>query len=278
MELVIIQMLQSFQPDWLVLLFQGITQLGNPVFWLLLAAFLYWQGNEMKSFFLVNAIAFASVAVGLLKPLIARPRPEGVKLLVQDFYSNYSMPSGHATLIAAMFGHFQKLVKKNFLIILFVLMLLVAFSRVYLGAHYLSDVLVGLLLGYVIGFGNFKLKKRFKEYAFKLTRVQEEFIVVGLVILALIALALVAVLPLTATLLGYYIGFFLFRESGIKIKKLHGQKLMVKLVLGFLVLAGLLAAATLLELTETLVFVLYLVSGLWISFIYPAAFEKLAGK
>jgi len=90
----------------------------------------------------------------LLKAVFARPRPTFSDPLATALY--YSFPSGHAmmSLIAyGLLGYFlfnalperwQRVVVSAGLI---VLILLIGFSRIYLGVHYLSDVLAGFAVG-----------------------------------------------------------------------------------------------------------------------------------
>lgn len=79
------------------------------------------------------------------------PRP----LLAVFHETDFSFPSGHATIAVAFYGYLAyiliKLLKdryKRLIIILTVLMAgLIGFSRLYLGVHYVSDVLAGYLVG-----------------------------------------------------------------------------------------------------------------------------------
>jgi membrane protein DedA with SNARE-associated domain len=87
------------------------------------------------------------------KEALHRPRPAGFAVYSEAFYS---FPSGHATISMALFGftvYFLWGVTetwKNRLNILFaaaMVILSVGFSRLYLGVHFLSDILGGYLLG-----------------------------------------------------------------------------------------------------------------------------------
>jgi|SRR3989344_5859526 len=87
---------------------------------------------------------------GLLKIIIARPRPFiGLNnSMVSDVNPYRSFPSGHATAVFTLipFFDFNKILYYAWIFIA----VIVSLSRVYLGVHYLSDVVFGALLGIFI--------------------------------------------------------------------------------------------------------------------------------
>jgi undecaprenyl-diphosphatase len=113
-----------------------------------------------------------------LKILVARPRPyltyEWVKVFGEQWrYSPYSFPSGHAMrcwatnlMLWKSIKYKKERSKVGALIGLIVIAFLISISRVYLGVHYPSDVLIGSLIGIGIGFltkKDLKMRKRNKS-------------------------------------------------------------------------------------------------------------------
>lgn len=97
------------------------------------------------------SILISSIICFLLKNLIMRPRPEILAVaipLIELGY--YSFPSLHATIVFSVIPVLCN-VFARFRWFWLIFALLVAFSRIYLNVHYLSDVVGGALLGYVIG-------------------------------------------------------------------------------------------------------------------------------
>ncbi len=103
---------------------------------------------------LITTLSFGGgyIITYIIKNLVLRLRPEDGFIIE----SGYSFPSGHAVMATIFFTlliyifiiKIQSLVKRELLIVLCVLLiLLTAFSRVYLGVHWLSDVFAGIGLG-----------------------------------------------------------------------------------------------------------------------------------
>jgi undecaprenyl-diphosphatase len=117
----------------------------------LIALWLTWKPQNQRGAFLAGASALIALGVGqLVGYALPRPRPylaHSVNLLISRSVDT-SFPSDHATLgfaVAVMVWQYNRRVGGVLLILAFAL----AFSRVYVGAHYPSDVLGGAVLGAV---------------------------------------------------------------------------------------------------------------------------------
>jgi hypothetical protein len=170
-DLAIVQWIQSFRNDVLDAFFLIITELGDETFFLILAAVLYWTIDKKFAYRLMMFFLFGAVVNGSLKFLTASPRPhvefaEQVSL-VGEGSGGTSLPSGHAQNSSILGLTLQEKAKGKLSFLSPLLMLMVFFvmlSRLYLGEHYLSDVLFGLAISYSLyQFTNHLNKKIFNH-------------------------------------------------------------------------------------------------------------------
>jgi membrane-associated phospholipid phosphatase len=136
----------------------AVTQLGGGIvlapLGILVAAVLFVKGYRSEAAAVLIALLGSELLNEGMKHWFARPRPIGFNLIERP--DSYSFPSGHAMVsppFYIMLAHLLRgrLADKEWSVYIkpaFVLLIvLIAASRVYLGVHYLSDVLAGLCLG-----------------------------------------------------------------------------------------------------------------------------------
>ena len=123
---------------------------------ILLALLLYRLGLHWEAVTTLVAAYFPQVVNVLLKEWIRRPRPTIDLVEILNVLDSYSFPSGHVMFYIGYFGFLWFLVftllkhslpRTLLLLLLGSLILLVGFSRIYLGHHWASDVLGASLLG-----------------------------------------------------------------------------------------------------------------------------------
>lgn len=109
------------------------------------------------------ALACGALITNLcIKNAVARIRPyetiEGLYSLIGRM-EDWSFPSGHTTASFAAATAMASTLGKKFGIPAFILAILIALSRLYVGVHYPSDVLAGVIIGIVSGLiGSFAVK------------------------------------------------------------------------------------------------------------------------
>lgn len=154
MELELIRAVQSIHTPFLTFLTQAVTMLGEPVFVVLVFAFIYWCTDKEKGQYTAFSILVSLCTNGTVKDIFKLPRPIGEEGIISyrvHTATGHSFPSGHTQSISSLMFSIAFAFKKRFLWILgIVLTVLVGFSRIYLGVHYPKDVLVGAVLGFII--------------------------------------------------------------------------------------------------------------------------------
>lgn len=134
-----------------------ITSLGDlGIIWLAIALLLICRANNRTvGFKVISAILITTIiGEGIIKNIVKRQRPFKEKdngLLINKPIT-YSFPSGHtASSFAALTVFIQ--MGNSITMIAMPMATMIAFSRVYLRVHYPTDVLFGMILGYLCGFG-----------------------------------------------------------------------------------------------------------------------------
>lgn len=150
------QWIQSDISPQLTIFYEKISALSSPTVNLVLAAIvfliLFFMRHRVKAFFFFSSFLISGAIIPyVIKHIIGRARP--VYQLLPE--TGYSFPSGHVasgvTLYLLILWLIFQNQKKNSLKLIAVIFIigwigLVGVSRVYLGAHYLSDVTASLLL------------------------------------------------------------------------------------------------------------------------------------
>lgn len=149
--------LQGLRTPWIDGLMIRITHLGDITLVMLLAVtvslWLVARRRWIACAHWLGAVAFALIVPWLLKNALAIPRPEAIAAHVSDA----AFPSGHTTRGIALFGFLAVLTARDFRLawrwlpytVATLIALGIAASRLYLGAHWLSDVVGGLTLGLI---------------------------------------------------------------------------------------------------------------------------------
>lgn len=139
-----------------------ITALGDGgLLWIVIAlVLLLFRKTRCCGVAMIGALLFSLLLCNLIiKPIVARERPffaiPEIVLLIPP-PGETSFPSGHASSSFAAATAVLLFHKKSGVAALLIASL-IAFSRLYLSVHYLSDILAGVVLGILCGFAAKKL-------------------------------------------------------------------------------------------------------------------------
>jgi membrane-associated phospholipid phosphatase len=133
--------------------FQFFSSLGTEQFFLLVIPLIYWTIDSKIGLKLALMLLISGGINSILKFSFHAPRPNwinpNVKTLAGE--SSFGFPSGHSQNSLSVFGLYALSTRSRILkIIIAIVIAFIGLSRIYLGVHFLTDVLGGWLIGYVI--------------------------------------------------------------------------------------------------------------------------------
>ena len=133
-------------------IFLIITSLGSPYVLIVLTLLSFLLKDKKLSFIITGNLGLITIINQALKFIVKRPRPSDLFLVVE---TGYSFPSGHSMVSLSFYGlliyfiykYFKnKKLKISLITLLSLIIVLIGVSRVYLGVHFVSDVVSGFLL------------------------------------------------------------------------------------------------------------------------------------
>lgn len=156
----VLYFLEKLRTPWLDTVMLTVTRLGEETALLVAALIVFWCVDKYKGYFLLGvgllgnlANQFLKIACRVLRPWVYDPEFTAVEQ-AKAGAGGYSFPSGHSQTAVGTFGCIGITAKCGLtkaLCLFF--MVIVPFSRMYLGVHTPQDVLVGSLMALVMVFG-----------------------------------------------------------------------------------------------------------------------------
>ncbi len=149
--------LHIFAGSWLDTAMLAITSAGSHLFYMLALPVLYWCWDKKKALY-TGALFLIGISVNdFIKTLFNNPRPDPAKLLpgIAELAARYrpkgpGFPSGHTQGAVLLWGSIALLARPRAVRALCAAMIvLIPYSRLYLGVHYLGDVIGGFFFGAV---------------------------------------------------------------------------------------------------------------------------------
>jgi len=148
--------------NWLEIPMSLLSFLGSEQFFLLLAPILYWCIDPIFGLRFGLALIINSIVNNFFKQLFHTPRPYWTNKDVTAYTSEsgFGLPSGHAESAVVVWGTLAIYIRKNwFNILAVVLILLISLSRIYLGMHFIGDIVAGWFFGGLVLWGFHKVEK-----------------------------------------------------------------------------------------------------------------------
>ncbi len=305
--LLFLQNIRIAQPEFIDKFFLSITIFGE--FWLptLICAIVYWCIDFKAGLYLFTLEGFNSVITHFLKMLACVYRPwvlsdkiHPSKLAV-PFAKGYSFPSGHSAMSSSFLGGTAFILRRKpiICILLICLILLIGFSRLWLGVHTPQDVVCGLL----IGLASIFIVDRIINYAEKR---QNRYLILAFILNITVALILLYICRFntyrtdyvsgellvnpaksiysTVVIYGYLLGllngaflcrrFFPFDPHKTTIK----NRITIGIIGSIFIVAGLkniVGYIIMNELPTKIVFLAMFITGLFITLLYPIIFKSI---
>ncbi|MFQ4145525.1 phosphatase PAP2 family protein [Chlorogloeopsis sp. ULAP02] len=141
--------IQRFFGDSWDLFFQIVTELGEVAGVAVVFALVFWISGRRSAWCLVGAVVLVTAVNMILWSIFDIPRPNHPEINVYRELDTSSFPSGH-TGTATIFWTTLTTLSPIPLAVTVCVILLVMLSRLYLGVHYIGDVIGGLIIGLIL--------------------------------------------------------------------------------------------------------------------------------
>jgi membrane-associated phospholipid phosphatase len=186
---------RSLMP-WAELFFRGVTMLGSEYFYVVLVAIWFWAVDKRGAILAVFVLIVSFVSNYWLKIIFKNPRPPVTNWLSGVNVSSYSLPSGHAQNSVVIWSWMGLKSRRWWMGVLSLALIgLVGLSRVYIGVHWLGDVVAGWTVGILILIAMWRLEEPIHSF---LSKYNPNLQYLGVIIFGLGAMILTEFLsPLT---------------------------------------------------------------------------------
>lgn len=274
MELEILRNIQSIANPFLDLLFQLITICGEQLVLISIISIIYWALDKKFGEYIAYSVLTSVLLNNAIKDIFKMKRPigeEGIRTLREETATGYSFPSGHTQGASSFYGAMAIYLKKRVMyIIATVMIILIGFSRLYLGVHYPKDVIVGGVLGVLTSLICYKLYNRVEN------KMLLYVITFAIFIPALTFAHSADFIKGMGTYLGFIIGIYIEKKYvNFSTEGSTGNKI-IRVLLGIVILLVLqLGLKVLLPSGTIFSFIRYSLISLVGIGVYPMAFKKL---
>jgi len=283
----VIIFLQDFRNVFFDFFFSFISFLGEEYVYIFFLSIVYYTYDKKMGEFLAITLGLSATVNTILKNIVCAPRPfEKYPTLVENLRPETSLgnsfPSGHtqnfSTVLFSLSFYKNKLA---FFYVSTVLVLLMMLSRMYLGVHFLEDVVVAGILGLIIAYFLNKLYNKYYDNSVILHRIY--FFIVLLVLPFVFLLNGEDFFKSYGLLIGFVLGIIIEKKYinfSVNVKLTHkvirvflGMVIMVGIQQGFKILFGIIAedGSNLMNVLDMIRYFLIAFTGFGV---YPFLFKK----
>lgn len=273
MELEILRHIQSIANPFFDFLFQLITICGEQIVLISIISIIYWALDKKFGEYIAYSVLTSVLLNNAIKDIFKMKRPigeEGIRTLREQTATGYSFPSGHTQGASSFYGAMAIYLKKRVMyIIATVMIILIGFSRLYLGVHYPKDVIVGGILGVLTSLICYKLYNRVKNKMLL-------YVITFIIFIPALTFAHSAdFIKGMGTYLGFIIGIYIEKKYvNFSTEGSTGNKI-IRVLLGIVILLVLqLGLKVLLPSGRVFSFIRYVLISLVGIGVYPMAFKK----
>ena len=152
-----VQQFRSPMLDQVMIVISAFGNLSIALASLIITAGILIANKLKREAVFVSCIVFTGIITFVLKRVFDRPRPTADLVTLIDRYQNNSFPSGHTLSYIVFFGFLIFLMKQltslpqywrmGVTMLAYFMCVVGPISRIYLGAHWLTDIIGGLLIG-----------------------------------------------------------------------------------------------------------------------------------
>jgi len=264
----IIKTVQSLGSPLLDKVFAGITSMGDIMFYLFLISMIYWCFNKKTGIKLFCLILFLGYSGVFLKNVFKTPRPD--KAMWRAEAEGYGFPSGHVTVTAGFWGYLMMTMRKKWItIIASIIIFFVAFSRIYLGVHFLLDITGGFLIGIAAALLFYCLETKLR---ISLKFYQKILLCIFIPLIMLAVSMNDTTIQLCSLLFGLSFGYVLELKTTNTPTNIKNKTRVSRAVTGLLLVSAVFLGFSILP--SYLDFIRFILVGLTITFFAPVVFSK----
>ena len=157
---------QEHSNPWILLFMRCVSFFGSPfvaiIMVLITSGIFFWTSCKREALFVLFTLG-AGIVSAVIKIIVNRPRPTDTLVAVYQKLTDPSFPSGHVLFYVVFFGFlivamgvlkkFPFFVRVIVSSVSFGFIIFVSVSRLYLGAHWATDVIAGYCIGLILLFG-----------------------------------------------------------------------------------------------------------------------------